>query len=560
MNRDDLLAILASLDDDELEDLIDGLPLPIVAALADDLAGLLPAPELPGSLLAQAVELDPQYRDRPHLRYLSDRVTAAVRDVEAGVSRRLLVSMPPRSGKSTSLSFWLPLLILRAHPDWSVALVSHDPALSGAWAKQLRALIEERPDLGVVLSPLFGGGVEWRTTSGGGVYATSVRGALTGRGVRVIVLDDVTKDFVEAHSLTTRQAIWDWWLSVAQTRLEPPSLAIAVATRWHTDDLHGRILSPDFEGDPAEWEVINLPALAEEGDLLGRAVGEPLLSPLLEETPAEAVARWEGVRRSVGSYVFAAMYQGRPAPAQGAIFDVSWWRYWTSDPSRETGDGRVVYLGPDALAGARWLDSWDTAFGGGEAASSGSWVVGQRWARLGPDRFLVAQQRGRWSFTETLERFDAWAGPDDPVTNPFGRFVHQRLVEEKANGAAILDVMRRRVSGLKPVNPRTGKEARARAVTPEIESGNVFLPHPADPGMGWVTSVLLPELREFPHGADDQVDALTQALSGLRDSGGGQVTVPSARQGGLSVVRRASSGALLDVSRAAAVGRPARRA
>jgi hypothetical protein len=107
--------------------------------------------------------------------------------------------------------------------------------------------------------------------------------------------------------------------------------------------------------------------------------------------------------------------------------------------------------------------------------------------------------------------------------------VHDRLVEDRANGSAIIDTLRDHISGLKPINPTIGKEARARAITPEVESGNVYLPLPSDPGNEWVTD-LLSELRNFPHdAADDQVDALTQALAYLRDSGRGGITVPGGR-------------------------------
>jgi predicted phage terminase large subunit-like protein len=217
------------------------------------------------------------------------------------------------------------------------------------------------------------------------------------------------------------------------------------------------------------------------------------------------------------------MYQQRPAPAKGAIFDSGWWRFWTSNQSRETADGRVVYLDPSAIVGGEWLDSWDMAFKG---VSDSDWVVGQRWVRHRANRFLVAQVRGRWSFTQSIAAMKRWAVTDNPFSSPCGHLVHERLVEEKANGVAIIDTLKNEITGLKPINPVTGKEARARAITPEVESGNVYLPHPGDPGNEWVTD-LLSELRNFPHDtSDDQVDALTQALNKLRIGARGQVTVP----------------------------------
>ena len=481
----------------------------------------------------QALEIDPNYRIRPHIQFLSEKIAEAVRDVENGKSRRLIVSMPPRAGKSTLTSLWTPMWILRRHPEWKIMMASYDNALTTAWARQQRTMIEDRPDLGVALERDGGAGGKWQTLEKGGMFATGVGGAMTGRGAKVMLIDDPIANFVDAHSLRIRDNLWNWWLSVAQTRLEPPSLVIVVMTRWHEDDFVGRLLSKEYEGDPTEWEEVVLPAIADRepaegrgGDPLGRALGQPLYSPLPSldnETEEEAIARWNKVKVDVGSYTFASMYQQRPAPQKGAIFDAGWWRFWTTDPSMATEDGRIVYLDPNSLVSAHWLDSWDTAF---KASEDSSWVVAQRWAKSGPNRFLITQKRGRWNFTRTLKEMRAWAQQDNPSESPYGRMVHQRVIEEKANGAAIIDTMKTEISGIKAINPRTSKEARARAVTPEIESGHVVLPHPLMEGFGWVND-LLSELRNFPHDTnDDQVDTLTQALEEFRDPGKAGVTVP----------------------------------
>lgn len=480
----------------------------------------------------QAVEIDRHYRIRPHIEYLANKIAEAVRDVENGISRKLIVSMPPRAGKSTLTSLYTPLWILRRHPEWKIMMASYDGALTTAWARQQRTLIEDRPDLGVALQRDGGAGGKWATLEKGGMFATGVGGAMTGRGAKVMLIDDPIADFVSAHSPRIRDNLWNWWLSVAQTRLEPPSLVIVVMTRWHEDDFVGRLLSKEYEGNPDDWEEIVLPALADHDpdsgqvDRLGREPGEPLYSPLPSldyETAQDAIKRWEQVKVDVGSYTFSAMYQQHPAPQKGAIFDAGWWRYWTTDPARATEDGRIKYVDPDGLVGAQWLDSWDTAF---KASEDSSWVVGQRWAKQGPNRYLIAQIRGRWSFTQTIKRMELWAKHDSHGESPYGRHVHKRLIEEKANGAAIIDTLREKISGMKPINPRTSKEARARAVTPEVESGHVYLPHPKDPGNEWVQE-LLSELRNFPHDAnDDQVDSLTQALEEYRDPGVGGLTVP----------------------------------
>lgn len=647
----------------------------------------------PAGLAEQAYELDSKYRLRPHVRYLSRRMTAAVQDVENGHNRMLAVSMPPRSGKSTLISKYGPLWLLRIHPEWTIITSSHDGSLVASWASQDRKLIEDNPSLGIELVKDGGAGSRWDTVEGGGLFSVSVRGALTGRGARVMIIDDPVANFVDAHSPKVQQTLWDWWRSVAYTRLEAPYLVIVVMcmagdtpvmrpggaetplrdirpgdevvtyergqlttsvikhwaaqgpddvftvttvsgrsvkanarhpflvigrdgverwvrvrnlrpghvlaggssgggtfldevtsiilsgredvfdveverthnflagglvssnTRWHESDFVGRLLSTEYEGDPSQWEVISLPALAEQGDVLGRGLGEPLLSPLSNEDRSEALARIEDIQRSVGTYTFSSMYQQRPAPAQGAIFNSGWWRFWTMDPQKATEDGRVVYLDPSSLTYGKWLDSWDASFKSPES-DTGSWVVGQRWVRHHANRYLIAQKRGRWSFTQTIAQMLQWADPADPIHSPCGHLVHERLIEERANGAAIIDVLKEKISGLIPVNPVISKEARARAVTPECESGNVYLPHPSDPGNEWMSN-FLSEMRNFPHDvADDQVDSLTQALAGLRVPGRGLITVPGGR--GQDLPRRASRtaprGALGGLSRLSADG------
>ena len=481
---------------------------------------------IPGDPVTQALQLDQSFVSRPPLDYLGQRVASAVRDMERGKSRMMAVSMPPRTGKTTMLSIYSPLWILRRHPEWKIVTASHDGNLSSGWARQLRRIIEKNPSLGIALANDGGAGGQWETREGGGLFSTSTKGSLTGRGARVLIIDDPVKDFVESHSLAIRQNLWDWWLSVALTRLEPPYLVLVVMTRWHEDDMIGRLFSPDYEGDSRQWERISLPAIADTSDdVLDRAQGEPLLSPIVDESPDEALHRWEDVRRAVGTYTFSAMYQQRPAPARGAIFDSSWWRYWTSDESKVTDDGRVVYLDPSSLVAGRWLDSWDLSFKA-SSPSVGGWVVGQRWVRGGANRYLVSQQRGRWTFTQTIAAMERWMVTDDPSISLCGNLVHERLIEDRANGSAIIDVLKDRISGIKPINPTTGKEARARAVTPEIESGNVFIPHPSDPGNEWVND-FLSEMRNFPYDPyDDQVDTLTQALAALRSTQAGRASVP----------------------------------
>lgn len=497
-SRDPLAGLLAGLTDDQVADLVASLPEPVITAMTR--ASASPAGSAPPGPLQQAQELDPGYRSRPHLEYLSGRLAAAVADVEAGRSRSLVVGLPPRSGKSQLTSVYLPVWLLRKHPDWRVGILSHSPNLAASWGRQVRRVVERHgASLGLGIARDAGAVSEWETTVGGGVMSRSVGQAISGVGFRVLLVDDPVRDFAGAHSAVAREALWEWWRANAFTRLEHPYLAVVTMTRWHADDITARILSPEHEGNPDDWEQIVLPAIAGEGDALGRVPGEPLLSPIIDETPGQALERWSGVRDAVGSYVWQALYQQDPAPPGGAIFNVGAFRYWTHDPVLAAQSGAVL-LGEAELRAGEFVDSWDTSFKG---SGTSDYVVGQRWARVGAWRVLVAQQRGQWSFTEAVAAMRRWAAPDaGGGVSPFGDRVFVRLVEDSANGPAIIDTLKDEVRGVRGVRAVGSKGSRYRAVTPEVERGDVLLPLPSAPGNGWVSG-LLGELREAPHGSHD---------------------------------------------------------
>lgn len=521
---DELATLLASLTEEELAELVDDLPAEVVSVLADSFTTADVA-TVPDSPLSQAQALDPMFVPVAHLRYLAARVVAALRRVEAGESVYIAVTMPPRTGKTTTLSKWLPVWALRLHPDWPILLTSHSPTLVTSWGRTIRRLFTARPDLGVHIASDAGAASEWETTAGGSVVSRSLGGDITGRGAKLLVIDDPHKGLAEAHSEVARNKVWDWWTGDAFTRLDRGGhLVIVVMTRWHEDDLIGRLLSREHEGNPEDWEVISFPAIAEEADVLGRNPGDPLISPQApNETREEALSAWAKIKAAVGSYVWAALYLCRPAPSKGQIFDVSWFRYWTINEANVTDDGKVVYLNPlapppEGQPMGRWLDSWDMAF---KAKEDSDFVVGGRWLMRGANRYLIQQFRGRITFTATVAKMREWASRDGT-----GAYVYERLVEDKANGTAVIDTLKEEIAGIIAIDPTTSKIARARSVTPDAEAGNVLLPYPGDPGNEWVTDYLA-EFRSFPTGAhDDQVDQTVQALRRMRGPRTGSVTVP----------------------------------
>lgn len=515
----DLLAELLALDPEDALTLVEDLPPASVLSVLES----LPSPKLAGSgplsPIEQAHLIDAGYRERPHLTYMSERIRQAVEDVEAGQNRRLIVMLPPRTGKTTMTTQHSAAWILQRHPDWPIALTSYDGRLATSWGRQLRRWVEEGYLPGVSIARDAGAASDWETPQGGIVLARSLGEPFTGRGAKALFIDDPHKDFASAHSPTSRQSVWDWYLAVAQLRLEAPSLTVVTMTRWHEDDLVGRLLSREYPGDPDDWEVIRAPAIAEHDDPLGREVGDPLYSPLLEETKEEALERWAEMKESVGTYTWEAMFQQRPSPPEGAIFNISWFEYWTDDPDLVDPDAGIHFFDPHDSANrraGRWVESWDMSFKG---SSSSDFVVGQRWVALDGIYYLTAQTRGRFTFTQTLDEVEVFTVPH----------VHTILVEDAANGPAVIDTLKTSITGLEPVTPRGSKESRARAESPLVEQGKVRIPLPAQAGNEWVTD-WLSEVRDFPNAAnDDQVDAFTQALSNLKTTGKGSYHVPQGR-------------------------------
>lgn len=469
-----------------LHDLVKGMTREQIATIVDELSpaqqdallasiGPSQVTQFPNPLrLGQY--LDPATVATPALDLITDELVRAANTPDG----RLIISMPPQEGKSVLASRRFPLWLLMRRPETRVALASYEQGMARRWGRVVRDDIEGHPELGLRVNPDVSSQSEWELLGDnpGGMYAVGVGSALTGRPVDVLIIDDPLKDRAQADSRIYRERAWDWWLDVGSTRLAPGAPVILIMTRWHEDDLAGRLLSAV---DGHLWRVVNIPAQAEShNDPLGRAPGEFLTS-----ARGRTTAQWEAIKVRSGSRTWASLYQGHPAPEEGAVFNPRWWRFWEDLP---TGFDREI-------------TSWDCAFKG---TDSSDFVVGQRWGVRGADRYLVDQVRGRWTFTETLEQM-----------RRFCDGVHEHVVEDKANGTAVIDVLSREIPGMVGVSPTNSKEARAQSVTPEVESGNVWLPK-VSPVRPWVDD-LLTELQQFPSGQhDDQVDALTQALMRLR--------------------------------------------
>jgi len=413
-----------------------------------------------------------------HLELLCSKLEA----VERGKIKRLMVFMPPRHGKSEVSTKKFPAWFLGRNPDKEVIISSYAADLAYDFSRIARNTLKEwGPVLWGVEIAKDNAGVERWGIEGtrGGLTAAGVGGPITGRGAHVAIIDDPFKNWEEAVSPTIRENVWNWYRSTLRTRLAPGGAIILIMTRWHEDDLAGRLLEEMKRGTGEDWEVLSLPAVAEdEKDALGREPGQVLWPERFSEK------EYEDTKKAVGSKLWASMYQQRPAPDEGGIFKRRWWKFYRQQPARF-----------DEV-----IQSWDCTF---KDAQSSDYVVGQVWGRLGADKYLLDQVRDRMDFPTTLQAIRTMT-----AKWPQAR---AKLVEDKANGPAVIATLKREISGLIAVEPEGGKVVRAQAVSPDVEAGNVYLP---DPSVApWIHD-FIEETVAFPNGAnDDQVDAMTQALN-----------------------------------------------
>ena len=205
-------------------------------------------------------------------------------------------------------------------------------------------------------------------------------------------------------------------------------------------------------------------------------------------------------QKDAGTRVWQALYQGAPSPATGTILEPT--NYRTYNTPQTTPGPNGTQLLPNPGPDTQLIQSWDMTF---KATNTSDYVVGQIWLRRGHNFYLIDQVRGRYNFTETVNQVRA-------LTAKYPQAI-TKLIEDKANGPAVIDTLRSTTNGIIPVNPQGGKEARAHAIAPYHEAGNIHLPAPEL--APWV-SELTEETRAFPHGKhDDQIDAMTQAITYL---------------------------------------------
>ena len=423
-----------------------------------------------------------------HLTLLSKKLGACA----VGRCRRLMVLMPPRHGKSELISHWFPVWFLEFFPELRVILTSYEADFAASWGRKARNTIEEHAgELSVRLSGDSSAAHRWDTTAGGGMMTAGVGGPITGKGANILIIDDPVRNAEDGRSKTIRDRNWEWWRSVALTRLEPNAAVVFVMTRWHEDDLAGRILAHERD----KWDVLSLPAIAEEDEAFGddfiRSLGEALWP---SRYPLDALAEF---RASAGPHVWASLHQQRPHPEGGSVFQREHFRYFRENEhayelTGPDGSKKTVYKNR-----CWYAQTCDTAL---TTKTTSDWTVVLTFA-VTPQSDLIVVDVVR----KRLEVPDQWAFLCEQRARwPGLRF---QGVESKASGIGLIQQAARDGRPLKELKADTDKVTRATNLAVWYSGGNVY--HRGD--APWLDRFEA-ELLSFPNGTfDDQVDCASFA-------------------------------------------------
>ncbi|MED4866120.1 phage terminase large subunit [Heyndrickxia faecalis] len=438
-----------------------------------------------------------EYVHHGHYRHFrhTELICEHLQPIADGEQHFIMIEMPPRHGKSMTVTETFPSYFIGKNPDKRVITAAYSDGLATKFGRVNRNKFNEFAfDIfGVQLSESNAATKDWGVSGhNGGMISTGIGGSITGQGADLMIIDDPIKNMKEAQSQLIRDNIWDEWEATLSTRLHDGASVIVIMTRWHEDDLIGRLLARS----PRNWERLRLPAIAEDDDdLLGREIGEALCPELgFDEQWAE------DKKREVGSRTWAALFQQRPSPAGGGIFKRNWWKFYVPDIQTRN----KLNLGEDvAILPGHFDDScqsWDCTF---KATDKSDFVAGHVWAREKANFYLLDREHNRLDFPDTVRAIKHMSSKWPQI--------NAKYIEDKANGSAVIQSLQNEIVGIIPVEPEGGKEARANAVSPLVEAGNVYLPHPA--WRPWVNDII-EEATAFPNGAhDDDVDAMTQAIN-----------------------------------------------
>ncbi len=424
------------------------------------------------------------YLYNKHGEFISNTIDDAISKRDAMIkgdipitTQYIMLSIPPRHGKSMHISETLPSYVMGKYPKFKVIMTAYSSTLAHDFAKSNSNKYKERNVFNVNVTA----DNQDRMTldNGSEMIKAGILGGITGKGAHLLIIDDPIKTSEEARSQVHRDKIWKEWVSSLSTRLEIAPIVIVIMTRWHEDDLCGRLLNPEY-GEPLPWNVINLPLEAEEDDLLGRQPGEPLWPERYGYDFIEVRKRYPED--------FNALYQGRPVAVEGNMIKKEWFEdKWYTPTPQFISQLPIVCMSVDATFK--------------DTSKSDKVAIGV-WGKLDNNFYWIDEINARMDFLGTLQAIRNFKEMYPQIGYTF--------IEDKANGSAIINVLSKEISGIVPVNPLGGKESRVQAVLPFL-TANVYIPR----NKAFVSSSMQ-EWYAFPFGAhDDSIDEMSQAISQL---------------------------------------------
>lgn len=396
------------------------------------------------------------FQDGRHTRYLNSRLLALAK----GDSDRLLVTMPPRHFKSETCSHLFPAWFLANNPDKRVILAGYGSSFAEEWGRKTRNTLDEFGKLwGVRVDPRSKAADRWDIEGRrGGMHTAGIGGPLTGRGADLLIIDDPIKDQAEAFSAVYRKRVYDWYQSVAYTRLAPGAKVVLIQTRWHMEDLAGRLLAASGNDPTADqWEHVNFPAIAEHHDILGRQPGEALFPERYSVNDLERIRA-----NLTNDFWWYALYQQHPPAEVGRIIDCDLLRGYMMH-------GELYRLWSELDGGTmtevvdphRWqrIQIVDAAGSSDDVAKEAkghvaSWSVISTFDITQDGKFLWRKlTRGRWPFPELLQAISTDYMIERPVWVG---------IEDEKTGRALIQSLRPRGYNVRALQPE-GKDKLTRA-------------------------------------------------------------------------------------------------
>ena len=417
-----------------------------------------------------------------HLKYIEDKLL----DVVDGKIKRLIISIPPQNGKSELISKYFTAWYLGRNPTKRVILTSYEATFAASWGRASRNLLEEygKKVFGVEVSQRTHAGDHWEIYKHGGSMRTAgAGGGITGKGADLFIIDDPVKNHSEALSAARQDEIWTWYRATMRTRLGPTCAVVLVMTRWANDDLAGRLI---LQGKRINkpWEYVCLPALAEKDDPLGRPLDEPLW-------PERYSYEWLDEQKQVMmDFWWNSQYQQRPAPREGYIINVDWFRRYEGIPEREAVSEIIL--------------SFDTAQ---KEQEINDYTVCTVWYVYDHAYYLIDLIRDKFTHPKLIVVAKMLCMQWRPTSV---------LIEDKGSGTSLIQHLQKDTSfSIIAMTPTTDKVMRMQNESTAIQTGNVFIPE--ENTKVWVGD-LLDEIRGFPNTPHkDQADSISQFLRYMRE-------------------------------------------